>query len=143
MNLTVHDPKFEPSSSLVGGTIFWTIGGTAFPCKGWNDNINVLLGWWLSALLTVGEHSCNATMSFMEGPYEVVISPASPGFVLARENDFGVEEVVSIQHLIDEIEKGIRVMTHNLSTEQNKLINDVGFSKVLSRLRKIDWMKTR
>jgi len=54
---------------LVTGIVFFDFGVFQFPEPTWNDSIVVIMGWWLSALISLlKENADQAEFRFMEGP---------------------------------------------------------------------------
>ena len=52
----------------------------AFPHQRWDDFAIVILAWWAQELISLEQgYSRHAVLRFMEGPYEVHITPASDG----------------------------------------------------------------
>jgi len=56
---------------MITGVIFWQDEDQVFPIANWIDNVNVLLGWWLGALIKLAGGADQDKFLFMEGPYEM------------------------------------------------------------------------
>ena len=65
-------------SGLITGLLAVDLGGATFPDKDWWDCPIVVVGWWLRALQDV-QTGRAATLSFMEGPHKVSVSPPVDG----------------------------------------------------------------
>ena len=102
MKLHVSEIEFRHSPFLEG-RIFWEHDGRFFPGRDWFDNVNVLLGWWLTALLKI-EVDQPANFSCMEGSYQLAISLQPSGEVLFEDpesNDFSGS--VSFRSFADQV----------------------------------------
>ncbi len=64
----------SPRTSLITGSLRVGLDGTWFPTPTWDDFVVVVLGWWCEAL---GEASSRTTLSFMDGPHQLLITPTS------------------------------------------------------------------
>lgn len=78
---TIHigtDRFGQSAAGLVYGGLHIQLGERRFPDLGWTDFVVVVLSWWCRALARVLEGEGNPVeVRFMEGPYLVVIGPAS------------------------------------------------------------------
>jgi hypothetical protein len=65
---------YQSGSGSILGAIRLDLEGTAFPSEGWTDFVVVILGWWIEALRgLLDPRGRRATLTFMDGAYEVVI----------------------------------------------------------------------
>lgn len=63
--------KDEKVRSILSTGIWWEHHGYCYPETEWIDNGNIILGWWLSAILRLMMYSDDETLFFMEGEYSL------------------------------------------------------------------------
>lgn len=134
MKLNISELEFRHSPFLEG-RIFWEHDGRFFPGRDWFDNMNVLLGWWLTALLKI-ELDEPADFSFMEGSYQLVISLQPTGEVLFEDpesNDFS--GLVSFRSLADQVFHAHE--TVRKLAEQRKYPIEMGDAEALLRIKEL------
>jgi hypothetical protein len=74
LQLEVADESLQWNGRSVVGEIYIRDGGFAFPEVGWNDDILVMLCWWLAELMSLASKSKNCVeLRFMDGPLWVEI----------------------------------------------------------------------
>jgi hypothetical protein len=95
------------SDSFIGGAIYWQHEGFFFPAPRWIDNVNIVINWWLGAIVPLTEGAVER-LRFMEGPYclKCVRSPVS-GMVdfvgEANDGDTDFRGSISMPDLAEEI----------------------------------------
>jgi hypothetical protein len=98
----------RPTGSI-GGRIWISINGRAFPEEGSYDSVLVVLGWWAEAILNARRTGEPAELLFMEGPFEIRLMHRSGDDTLAltalRRVTTGVTPVFQAQAQQHEIEE--------------------------------------
>lgn len=80
MDIALEPKAFaRAQSGAITGPIWLRHEGIAFPEKGWSDFPVIVLGWWLTQLLALGQGARSALCSFMDGPYDFSVSTEAPG----------------------------------------------------------------
>lgn len=111
-NLEIKVIESSLQKSMVGlvtGVVYFDFDNEQFPELSWNDNVVVILGWWLSALMNyICEHAERADLLFMEGPLRVEIYRRDDEFcilkcVYGKERRVMREQKVQVAHLFRKI----------------------------------------
>ena len=79
VQLDLSSVESTPSGSIVG-RVWIEIDGFAFPEAGWYDFPVAILTWWIEALRGLVSHSSDeATLRFMDGPFETRVESGDQG----------------------------------------------------------------
>lgn len=81
--LKVSGPFIRTASGSVTAGIAICVDGWCFPETEWRDFVVVLGEWWAKAMYDLGEHG-EAVLTFMDGPFEVMLRASDDGLVVAE-----------------------------------------------------------
>jgi len=74
-----RNKRFEVNDSgTTIGRIHWRVESRRFPSADWDDFIVVILSWWLAVTRRYLRNRTKQRLLFMDGPYEVLLTPRSP-----------------------------------------------------------------
>lgn len=86
--------RFDPSTlhqgrsgSITGVVYFEFSSEQQFPSLGWNDFVVVLASWWMVALKEITEGTSEVELSFMDGPYWIIVVSHAEGLLLRCTED--------------------------------------------------------
>jgi hypothetical protein len=109
MKLIIQIQSHIPQS-LLSGIIYWKVEAIEYPDKIWIDNVNVLIGWWLTALDRLADQGGSETFKFMEGPFELFLRPIQAGLYEITSSDGRVSERCEIRDIVAEVLRACREM---------------------------------
>lgn len=100
------------SNDLISGVIYFDFNDFQFPERGWNDNLIVLLDWWISAVKRIVYNDSKfEQLRFMEG-----------SFLLNLEKMKEYPSMCLIEFIC---ENNIPVIEYFVKIEVNKLLNEL------------------
>ena len=108
----------KQTNGMITGVIYCRINGIEFPDSKWNDNLVIILSWWLSAIesLIADSYPSIEEFVFTEGPYRVRFRKISSqlcevsGFAQSKEIIKAVN--VSILELEQQVRNVIKKILH-------------------------------
>ena len=112
------DTLVTPAQGMATADMRLEINGTSFPTQNWNDNVLVVLNWWVEALtrLIISGNSAREVVHFMEGPYCVEINMPTPDSVGFRavERSLKAIEVATGEESAKEFIRTVTSQSHEI-----------------------------
>jgi hypothetical protein len=109
------------ASGAVVAPLWLEIGDVKFPEVGWYDFPVPVLGWWIEALRElVSSTSDEATLRFMDGPFEVRLTRSgalATAAFLRRERGHGPEAMIDPRELLASVTARARALVSALERQ--------------------------
>ena len=139
MNVSVHvdAASLQTSSSRrVFGKLSVLVNGAYFPFEEWDDFVVIVLGWWVEALPMLHVATRKTHFSFMEGPYEFVITPSGGAVQCVKSGRVQMEvSEVDVEQFCTSVVSAARSC---LNTVERLGLEDEDSRKLRALLPKID-----
>lgn len=66
--------KCDAKNMLHPFLIYFDLDGVYYPDNEWYDNGAIIIIWWIESLTYLAQGSSHEELSFMEGPYKIIIT---------------------------------------------------------------------
>ncbi len=109
--------KFNIDGNSTGNIYFSINGKKSFPDDEWNDFVDIILNWWINAIIEMIESNLvGCELLFMDGPFSLIITKDIQGenwIIKTQKSNSTLNEVEIVgKDFVDMIYKKARQLMH-------------------------------
>ncbi|GAA3622538.1 hypothetical protein [Flavivirga jejuensis] len=118
MKVTVELSSLNKDDDKIFGNIYFEENEYAFPEKGWNDFVIIILNWWAKSILKLLKNiSIEEELDFMDGPASVKVQ-------YLKNNSFSLYFILN-KEVVYSSEVDVELFTKAFLKELNSLIRNI------------------